>query len=95
MAHSDDARLKLRTDRIVWRAVEEEVMILDTTTSHYLSVNKTGTALWPLLVDGCSRTQLVDTLVESFAVDAETARTDVESFVGMLDGLGLLESAAG
>jgi hypothetical protein len=86
--------VKLRHDKIVWRQVGDEVMILDTDTSQYLSVNRTGTVLWPMLVEGCAKIQLVKALRENFEVDEAMAAADVNRFLSSLQELGLLDGAA-
>jgi len=67
--HSNAHVVKLRTDELVWRQVGDEVLILDAASSQYLSVNETGSALWPLLLEGCQRADLAQSLVTRFGVD--------------------------
>lgn len=90
MAQSTDDLLKLR-DHLVWRQVGDEVMVLDTDTSQYLSVNSSGAVLWPLLTDGCRREDLERALVEHFDVDDETARADTERFLASLKEIQAFE----
>lgn len=91
MDQSNHEVLKLRTDNVVWRQVGDEVMVLDTNSSEYLSVNKTGSVLWPLLLAGCSRAELAQALADKFQIDSTTASTDADNFVSSLAELGLLE----
>jgi hypothetical protein len=79
----DDSRLTLR-DGLAWRRVDERIVVLDERAAVYLAVNQTGAVLWPLLLQGAERTQLEAVLGEKFGVDTETARADVEAFVGTL-----------
>lgn len=92
---SEAPPVKLRPDKVVWRQVGDEVMVLDTGSSQYLSVNPTGTYLWPMLIEGCPRPQLVQALVDKFDIDEQTASSDVEKFLSSLQDLGLLEGAEG
>jgi predicted AAA+ superfamily ATPase len=91
---SDVKTLRLRPNKLVWRQVGEEVMILDTETSEYLSVNRTGTVLWPMLAEGCAKSELVKALVNNFEVEEERALADVERFLCSLGELGLLDGSA-
>ncbi|MGH9104679.1 MAG: PqqD family protein [Acidimicrobiales bacterium] len=94
MDQSTEGFVKLRTDDVAWRQVGDEVMLLDTNTSQYLSVNRTGTALWPLLIDGCEASRLTQALVEEFEVDQARASADAEAFLSSLRELGLLQEGA-
>ncbi|MGH2652957.1 MAG: PqqD family protein [Actinomycetota bacterium] len=54
-------------------------------------MNRTGTALWPLLDRGTDQQELVARLMAEFGIDAEAAERDVEAFVDALRRKGLLE----
>ena len=92
MPQVDDEQVKLRAGRLVWRQVGDEVMVLDTGSSQYLSVNKTGAVLWPMLMEGCSRPDLARALVDHYGVDDETAVKDTANFLSALAGLDVLET---
>jgi hypothetical protein len=58
----------------------------------YLSVNRVGALLWETLADqGASKEELADRLVKAFAIPAERARSDVDTFVEGLKDAGLVE----
>jgi hypothetical protein len=86
---SDDA-VRLRSEGVEWRSVEDEVVVLDGDAGEYIAVTGSGAALWPLLLEGASRAALVDELRSRFDVDEATAARDVESFVSELAERGLL-----
>ena len=44
--------LRLRTEDLSWREIDDEVIAVDVETSTYLGANKTGTLLWRRLGDG-------------------------------------------
>ncbi len=94
MDNSYEEVVKLRSDQVVWRQVGDEVMVLDTASSQYLSVNKTASVLWPLLLQGCSPAALAGLLEERYGVDGARASADVDLLLSKLAGLGLLERAA-
>lgn len=95
MNQGNQSVVKLRTDDLAWRQVGDEVMVLDTNKSEYLSVNKTGSVLWELLLTGCTRADLARALAEHFQIDDTGATTDAENFVSSLEDLGLLEHSQG
>lgn len=84
MAESTEALLKLRED-LVWRQVGDEIMVLDTATSEYLSVNSSGALLWALLAEGCRPEDLVRVLIDRFGIDRETAEVDTQRFLSLLE----------
>ena len=92
MHQSDQVIVKLRADNLMWRQVGNELMVLDSSSSEYLAVNKTGVALWHLLLAGATRAVLAEALAENFHIDLATAATDAERFVSSLEDLGLLET---
>ncbi len=88
---ADVQTVRVRADRVTWREVDGEVVALDLQASTYFSANASGSVLWPLLLEGATRSQLTDALVASFDVGPEQAAADVEAYLASLDELGLLE----
>lgn len=76
--------VRLREEAVDWREVDGEIVALDRATSVYLSINPSGAALWPALVDGATVDELVEMLLARFDVDPPRARADVDAFVGDL-----------
>jgi len=77
-------RFRLRDNALMWRQIEDEVVVLDERSSQYLAVNKTGAVLWPLLTAGASRDELLARLGREFEVDGATAGRDLDSFLAAL-----------
>lgn len=86
-----DTILRLREGAVDWREVEGQVVALDRAASVYLAINPSGTELWPAIVEGATRSDLVDILVEAFDVDIARAQADVDTFVADLRQRDLLE----
>jgi Coenzyme PQQ synthesis protein D (PqqD) len=73
---------RIRSDQLSWRAVADEVVILDFETAAYWTLNDTGAALWERLASGPATVeQLVDQLIGEFDVTREVARLDLEAFL--------------
>ncbi len=90
------------TDQIVARsidleahAVDDELVLLDLRTQTYLSLNRTGAHLWPLMVEGTDRGSLVDALCARHGIAPERAEHDVDALVAQLRAADLLEPATG
>jgi len=73
--------LTLRTEGVTWRALDEQIVVLDLETSLYLNVTGAGAVVWPLLANGTTLDAMIDAVLEVFDVDVETARTDLDAFV--------------
>lgn len=86
-----DPVLRLREGAVDWREVEGQIVALDRAASVYLAINQSGTELWPAIVEGATRSALVDILVGAFNVDATRAQADVDTFVADLRQRDLLE----
>lgn len=83
--------LRLRENDLSWREIDDEVIAVDVETSTYLGTNQAGTLLWRRLSKGgASRQDLADLLVETYGIEPERARADVQSFLDDLAAQGLL-----
>jgi hypothetical protein len=87
-----DQRLTLDSNRAVWREIGDEVVVLDTATATYMSLNATGRALWAKLDEGATPAELTAELVSTYGLPASQAASDVEDFLSALEGLSLLSS---
>ena len=76
-----DERVKVRDGAAVWREIEGETVLLALDSSMYLGLNRTGTALWPMMVEGTTHGAMIQHLVATFDVDAKCAASDVAAFV--------------
>ncbi|MFW2381110.1 MAG: PqqD family protein [Acidimicrobiales bacterium] len=81
---------KLDADRAAWRVVEDELVVLDLETSAYLSINETGTSVWPSLETGATRDELITAVLDTYDIDSETAGRDIDVFLESLQQRGLL-----
>ncbi len=77
-------RLRVRADALEWRELDGEIVALDLRHSLYLAINPSGAALWPALVDGASREQLVERLCAEWGISREAAEPDVDGFLSEL-----------
>jgi hypothetical protein len=94
MSSTSPPLLRVRTDSIVWREVEGEIIALDLESSAYFAVNGAGVLLWHSLLEGLSRDALVELLVDGYAIDRARADTDVGAFLAQLDSRNWLEESA-
>ena len=83
--------LRIRSGAVEWRRLEEEIVAVDTRKSVYMAVNRSGAVLWPALLEGATREELVDRLMDAYGLERDDAERDVDSFVQALDEENLLE----
>ena len=56
-----------------------------------IRLNESGSVLWNTLTKGATSEELVEALLGEYAVDRETAETDVSAFLGTLREAGVLD----
>ena len=83
--------VRLKPGAVEWREVDGELIALDTQSSTYFAVNRTGASIWPALVEGAARADLIGALTERFGIDHDTAARDLDAFLGQVAERGLLE----
>jgi hypothetical protein len=86
-------RLRLRTEGLNWRALDGEIMALDSAASVYLGANQAGALLWQKLVEGTTQNELESLLTTEYGIDAATAEADVDRFLAELRSAGLLDQS--
>jgi hypothetical protein len=75
-----------------WRELEGEIVALDTKDLVYFAIGGFGTILWPLLVSGATKRELVDEITSSFPdVTPAHAAADVDEFIASCTDYGLIE----
>ena len=82
--------LRIDPAKLVWREAGGEHVALDLGSGEYLGLNTSAGALLPLLAEGATADALAAALRDRFDVDDDTARRDVDGFVGALRRRGLL-----
>lgn len=89
-----DQELKVCEDQLGWRKVGDEIIVLDLTSSKYLSINPSGAIMWQRLVDGATVDELASSLVETFKVSRDRALEDATDFVSVCLERGLVNEMA-
>jgi hypothetical protein len=80
-----------RSEELESRVVDGEVVLLDLRSQLYLSLNRTGAELWPLIVEGVARDRLVSEVCSRHGIDAEIAARDVDVLIKQLREADLLQ----
>jgi hypothetical protein len=85
------APLALANERLIWHEVDDQVMVLDKRTWHYLSINDSGTLLWRQIAQGATRAELIARLRHDCELDEQAAARDVQAFISMMQEHGILD----
>ena len=80
---------KIRDD-VLAAHLEGEAVLLDLETKRYYRLNPTAARIWKGLEQSLEPPQIVAALVDEFAVDAATARAEVERALADLRTRGLV-----
>jgi hypothetical protein len=87
-------KLHLRSDDVVWREMDDELVVLELSTTTYLTLNGSAMQLWLRLLDGATPDELVTMLVDKYDIPQELARSDTEAFLDDLTARELLDSGS-
>jgi hypothetical protein len=93
MTYLPEEKLQLQVDHVVWREVGDELVVLELSTSTYLTLNGTAKHLWEGLASGTTVGALVQMLADRYPITAEQARSDTETFLSALSERDLLDGA--
>lgn len=79
---------------VQFRAVHDEVVLLDSRDDAYFALNPTGAVVWSVLAGGQPPEVAAAELVAQFGVSPEVARADAAALIDQLVARGLLEPSA-
>lgn len=79
-----------KSSDIIWKVVGEEVLLLDTSSAFYFSLNETGSEIWHLLEAGKSLEEIEGVMTELYDVDIDTIRRDIDALVKELQSEKIL-----
>jgi hypothetical protein len=75
---------------VQWRGVGKEAVLLNLETLLYYHLDEVGAFAWERLAAGEPLDRIAEAIVESFSVDAETARQELDPLLESLVAAGLL-----
>ncbi|MDY6865826.1 MAG: PqqD family protein [Halobacteriota archaeon] len=81
----------VRSEDLVWRVIEDDIVILTSDGREIHTLNKVGGAIWELADGTISLNDITSKICNRFDVSFETAREDVIEFAKELSDKKLLE----
>lgn len=82
--------LKLRTENLDWKQIDDEIVALDVERAEYLSVDGSGVAIWEALAAGTTREGLIEAVVARYGIELARAAADIDAFIADLAARELL-----
>ena len=83
--------MKIDTQNVEWRIIDDEAVILALGTGFYYSFNRTGTEIWRSLSEGKDKSGIVRHIAGRFNVANDSAEKDVDTFLKYLEKEKLLK----
>lgn len=84
-------KITIDKQRITWRKLRDELVLMHLDTGAYYSLNETGVLIWQGLTEGRDPLDIVADLTDMYDVDEAVARQDVENLINELADQGLIE----
>jgi len=75
---------------LIWRVVDGEAILLDTTTGYHFSLDPIGTEIWQGLQSGESVEAIAARISKMYEAEPDVVRNDVSAFVDELRSARLL-----
>ena len=94
MASTQTPVLLQRNPAICAAELDGEVCLFHPDNAEYLNLNATGSAIWNLLDTPLNAEQLLERLLERYAVDEQACRHDTDQFLSQALERGMLLAMA-
>lgn len=75
------AEVITRNNEILWKLIDEKVVLLDMDEGRAITLNDVGSHIWITLANQKTKDELVQDVVTAFDIDEDTAKKDVFSFL--------------
>lgn len=85
-------KMKLKEGFIVRKIVNDTVLMDAADTGKLLRLNETAADILSLIVEGCTKEEIVSEMTKRYEIDAQTAERDVTATLENLKTLGALEA---
>jgi hypothetical protein len=83
----------LRHPQVLWRAIEDETLVVNLDTRRVSVLNRVGGRVWSLMDGSRDLDEILDQVARAYDVDRGRVKADVEAFVRELADREMLEWA--
>jgi len=77
-------RCYIDPNKVIWRNIDGEIIILNLDSGHYYTLNKTGSIIWNAFVEKKTPQEVVAKLTDRFKISPKIAKEDVSNLIAML-----------
>ena len=91
MEYEGDLKLK-RSDDVVWRVIDNEVVLLTPNDVSLHALIGCGSRIWELIGEGIEFSDVVRCICEEYEVEPERACKDIIDFVKKLEAMHVIET---
>lgn len=82
---------RIDPERVLFRYVDGETVLINTETSYYYSLNRAGTLVWKMLIErGRTSAELLRAIQKEYSPPKDVAARDLESLLNDLRKEGLV-----
>lgn len=78
-------RIPVRSDEIVWRNLEGELVLLNPNSGKYYGMNAVGCSFWEQIDGKKTLAEIVDLLLAEYDVKREIIEKDIEELASVLE----------
>ncbi len=78
-------------EKVFWRCVDGEMIILNIDSGHYYSLDGVGGAIWGMVVNSRNEEEIAAGITGEYSVDKKTAREDIRGFIKVLKNEELVQ----
>lgn len=82
-----------RSDTVVWRRVNDDIVVIPQNGQQICVLNKTAAVIWEMLDGECTPEKISSRLSERFDVSYEKAYTDVSGIIETFIQNGIVQKA--
>lgn len=86
-----EKRYSINSDRIVWRNIEEEAVILNLDSGYYYSLNELGTKIWQLLIKNKTTAEIISFVYKEYDINKNKIKKDLLKIINELKRENLIE----
>ena len=79
-------------ERMFWRKVGSETIILDIQSGYYFQLDDTGSVIWEYILKGNSPEEIAVKITDEFDVDYATALKDAKKIISSMEKEEIIKS---
>lgn len=76
-----NVKYKVNSNRIIWRVIENQAIILDLETGFYYNLNRIGSLIWQSLAEGENVNNTLNKIKRSYNVPDQKLKKDASELI--------------